>query len=224
MGYISDINKSINLNTLDNDIVLLLYQNVKSDCIELIENGYNNYLLDTGKTFTEDETSITAGLYDHIDKIITEFDLPFTIVPEFHQYTNEIKKGKVNPNKAKRFDLYFMHFQTRPRIKLGVEAKLLTETNTATKSATTLVNEYVENAGMGKFINRIYEDDGFMLGYILNGSADKIVSNLNLKITTTYSAKEQLLKFKKHYISNYSVEGSAKELYHIFLNFSEVLS
>jgi len=54
MGYISEQNKSIHTGTLDNDIVLLLYQNVKQDCIELIETGYRNYLIDTDKVFSED--------------------------------------------------------------------------------------------------------------------------------------------------------------------------
>lgn len=220
MGYISEHNKSIHTSTLDNDIVVLLYQNVKQDCIELIESGYKNYLIDTEKIFSEDETIITAGLYDHIDKVIDEVDLPFIIVPEFHQYTNEIKKGKVNPNTAKRFDLLLTHFQYKPRLKFGVEAKLLAETNTATKNATTLIREYVENAGMGKFINRIYEEDGFMLGYILNGEKEQIVQKINLKITNTYSNKEHLIKHKNHYLSTYILNKKQKEIHHILLFFS----
>ena len=220
MGYISELNKSVNVNTLDDDIAAQLYQNVKDDCLELIENGYKNYLADTDKKFSQDETSITAGLYDHIDRIIAEVDLPFTIVAELHQYTAPIKKGKLNPNKAKRFDLYFTHFQTRPRKKIGVEAKLIAENNTTSKNATTLVKEYVEGAGMGKFMKGLYEDDGFMIGYILNGKTDKIVANINLKIISTYSVQEQVKKALKCHISNYTFNGKEKELYHIFLDFS----
>jgi hypothetical protein len=220
MGYISELNKSVNANTLDNDIAAKLYQNVKDDCVELIEDGYKNYLADTDKKFSQDETIITAGLYDHIDRIITEVDLPFVIVAELHQYTVPIKKGKVNPNKAKRFDLHFTHFQIQPRKKIGVEAKLVAENNTASKNATTLVKEYVEDAGMGKFINGLYEDDGFMLGYILNGETDKIVANINSKIISTYSVQEQVKKALKCHLSTYIFNGKEKELYHIFLKFS----
>lgn len=224
MGNISEHNKSIHTNNLDDDIVRLLYQNVKQDCIELIENGYKNYLTDTEKIFSADETIITAGIYDHIDKIIDEVDLPFIVVPELHQYTTKIKKGEINPNKAKRFDLHFTHFQFKPRIKFGVEAKLLAEQPTPTKSPNVLINEYVENAGMGKFINKIYENDGFMLGYILNGKTDSIVSKINLKVIATYSDKEQLSKHKKHYVSSYSFGNTRKELHHIFLNFQAEMS
>jgi len=217
MGYISEHNKSNHINTLDGDIVHPLYQNVKQDIINLIDTGYRNYLIDPHKVFSEDETIITAGLYDHIDRVIGESDLPFFVVPEFHQYTTAIRRGEVNPNKARRFDFHFTHFQHKPRLKFGVEAKLLAEINTATKNATTLIKEYIENAGMGKFINRIYEEDGFMLGYILNGETEKIVTKINLKITGTYSKNEHLTKHKNHYLSTYNLGGKQKELNHIFL-------
>lgn len=224
MGYISEHIKSFEESNIDNDIIYILYQNVKETCIELFENGYKNYLTDTEKIFSEDETKITAGLFDHIERIINDIDLPFFVVPELHQYTSFIKKGEVNPNKAKRFDLHITHFQTKPRIKFGVEAKLIAEHNTVTRTAATLINEYVENAGMGKFINQIYDkaffDEGFMLGYMLNGSLDGVVSKINFKISTAYSASEQLSKHKKHYISSYSIDAKRKELNHIFLGFT----
>jgi len=113
--------------------------------------------------------------------------------------------------------LLFTHFQYKPRFKFGVEAKLLAETDTLSKNATTLIREYVENAGMGKFINKIYEEDGFMLGYILNGETKKIVVKINLKITDTYTYNERLTKHKHQYLSIYSLDGKRKELNHIFL-------
>jgi hypothetical protein len=224
MGYISEHSKSVNTNTLDSDIVLKLYSDVRNHCAEIIEQGYKNYLSDSEKIFAEDETTITAGLYDHVQTIVETDDLPFIVIPEFHQYTTLIKKGKVNPNKAKRFDLHFTNFNYKPRIKFGVEAKLLAETNTSSRSSTFLTSEYVEDAGMGKFIKGIYEDDGFMLGYILNGKTDPIVININMKVTSTYSAKEQLNKSKRHYISTYTLNGKTKELYHIFLDFTTVIN
>lgn len=224
MGYISEHSKSVNTHTLDSDIVLQLYRGVRNHCAEIIEQGYRNYLADSEKVFAADETIITAGLYDHIQTIVEEDDLPFTIVAELHEYTKSIKKGIINPKKAKRFDLHFTNFYYKPRIKFGVEAKLLADMDTSTKNANTLINEYVEDAGMGKFIKGIYQEDGFMLGYILNGEADKIVGKINLKITTTYSVKEQLSKLTKNYVSTYTLEAKDKELHHLFLNFTTSVS
>jgi hypothetical protein len=223
MGYISELSKSISTNTLDSDIVLKLYSDLRNHCAEIIEQGYQNYLIDTEKIFLEDETTITAGLYDHILTIVESDDLPFVVVPEFHQYTTTIKKGKVNPNKAKRFDLHFTNLNYSPRIKFGVEAKLLAHTNTSSRSAIFLTNEYVEDAGMGKFIKGIYEDDGFMLGYILNGDTNKIIGNINLRISSTYSEKDNLRLSGKYYISTHNYDKKSKELVHIFLDFSSLI-
>lgn len=220
MGYISEHNKSINENFIDSEIALTLYKDVRNHCTEIIERGYLNYLSDSTKVFSEDETIITAGLYDHIDAIIDEDELPFYIAPELHQYTKPIRKGEVNPNKAKRFDLHFTNFSCKPRIKFGIEAKLLAEINTSSKRASFLIREYVEDAGMGKFVKGIYEIDGFMLGYVLNGNVNNIVGSINLKISTTYSVNEILTKNRKNYISLYSFKGNLRELFHIFLDFS----
>ena len=220
MGYISEHNKPLNTKFLDSEIALKLYNDVRNQCTEIIEKSYLNYFSDSTKVFSEDETIITAGLYDHIEAIIDEDELPFYIAPELHQYTKPIRKGEVNPNKAKRFDLHFTHFSYKPRIKFGVEAKLLAEKNTSSRRANFLIDEYVEDSGMGKFIKGIYETDGFMLGYILNGKVNKIVRNINLKINSKYSDKEILTKNKKNYISSYSFKGNFKELFHIFLDFS----
>jgi hypothetical protein len=224
MGYISDHSKSGNTDNLDSDIVLKLYSDVRNHCAEIIVQGYESYLFDSEKIFSEDETIITAGLYDHIQTIVETDDLPFVVIPEYHQFTIPIKKGKVNPKKAKRFDLHFIHLNYKPRVKFGVEAKLLAERNISSRKATFLTAEYVQDAGMGKFIKGIYEDDGFMLGYILNGKTDPIVVSINLKVTSTYSSNEQLNKNKKYYTSTYSLNGKTKELCHIFLDFSTFIS
>ena len=220
MGYISEHSKPTNTNTLDSDIVIKLYTEVKNHCGEIIQQGYQGYLADTSKIFSEDETTITAGLYDHIQSIVETDDLPFIVVPEFHQYTTPIRKGKVSPNKAKRFDLHFTNFNYRPRIKFGIEAKLLAEKNTSTKRANFLIDEYIGDAGMGKFLKGIYEDNGFMLGYILNGNTNSIVSRINLKISSTYSMEEQLSKSERYYISTYHLNKDSKELFHVFLDFT----
>lgn len=226
MGYISDHNKFIHTNTFDKEIVYILYQEIKDECIELVINGYNDYINDDKKIFVIDEETITAGLSGHIENRIDNEELHFEIVPELRQYSKDIKSGLIKPRKAKRLDLRITNFQLIPKRRFCIEAKLLAETNTFSKNANRLINEYVEDAGMGKFINQIYDkelfDDGFMLGYILNGSTDGIVDKINLKIAITYSTKEQLFKHKKHYISSYSFSGNLRELYHIFLDFSNL--
>lgn len=224
-GYISQYKKSDSQDTFDEDIFLTLYQNILESCFGLIENGYTGYLTDTEKMFTADETQITAGIYDHIEAIINTEKLPFDVVPEYSVYSKEIRKGKKSPKKAKRFDLVILTWnKNNEKFRFGVEAKLLAETNYKTKVATTLIREYVEDAGMGKFIKNLYApnsyNEGFMLGHILNGTTENIVKKINERIITTYSFREQLSRYNNRYISSYKNDEELKRLYHIFLDFS----
>lgn len=226
-GYISKYKSSEIQSNIDSDIVLVLYQNVLRDCFGIIESGYKGYLLDSEKAFDSDETLITAGIYGHIENNIKSNELPFDIVPEFYQYTDKIRKGKESPKKAKRFDLRILSWNNQNKtVKFGIEAKLILESNYKTKKATSLINEYVEDAGMGKFINNIYDkktyDIGFMLGYILNGDIKNIKEKINEKITTTYSTNEHLVENENHYISKYVDDKTVKNLYHFFLDFSSL--
>ena len=79
---------------------------------------------------------------------------------------------------------------------------------------------------MGKFINNIYDknayNDGFMLGYILNGAIENIKDKINEKITNTYSLNEHLVENENHYISKYFDDKTVKKLYHFFLDFSSL--
>ncbi|HNT70966.1 MAG TPA: hypothetical protein PKI83_04855, partial [Bacteroidales bacterium] len=89
-------------------------------------------------------------------------DVQCNIVPEFPEFTNSIRNGKVKPRKAKKYDLCFIHFQSKPIVFIGVEAKLLIEENYKNKNANSLIKEYVEDKGMGKFINNIYKSANFV--------------------------------------------------------------
>lgn len=228
-GYISQYNRTDSSRKYDNDVFAVLYQDVLVECFELVEKGYKAYLIDSEKEFSDDETIITAGICGDIETIIAKNKLPFDIVPEYFVYSEKIKKGKLSPKKARRFDLRILTWnKNNETLTFGVEAKLLAEANHNFKNATNLVKEYVENKGMGKFINKIYDqnayNDGFMLGHILNGKTKNIVEKINNRISSTYSANEHLTKYKKHYISNYTDNGRRKNLYHIFLDFSALVN
>lgn len=223
-GYISQYKKS-NQNTFDQELFLIVYYGILNDCFSLIEDGCKGYLVDKDKIFIADETQITAGIYNHIDSIITNQQLLFDIVPEFYVYTNEIKHGKINPKKARRFDLRILTWdKSNERFRFGVEAKLLAENNFDKKNATNLIKEYVDDAGMGKFIKNLYDPKsysvGVMLGQIINGSVENIKNRINNKIRNIHSDNECLNKYNNYYVSKYFDNGNIKSLHHIFFDFS----
>ena len=224
-GYISQYKKQASRLIVDDDIFGALYEGILESCYDLIENGYKRYLSGTDTIFLADETQITAGLYGQIENIIKADRLPFDVVPEYFVYSDDIKKGKQSPKKAKRFDLRLLTWnRTSDKFYFGVEAKLLAETNYKNKTASFLIKEYVEDAGMGKFINNLYDrssyNEGFMLGHLLNGTVEGIVGKINERIDPTYSENERLSKSSRWYISNYNHNGIQKKLYHMFLDFS----
>lgn len=227
-GYISQYGRTTSISNYDNDIVFVLHHNFLKQCFELIGEGYDEYLLDSEKVFSADETIITAGICGHIDTIIKKQALPFDIITEYCIHSENIKRGKLSPKKAKRFDLRILSWdKNNKKLTFGVEAKLLVETNYNSKKIKNLINEYVENAGMGKFINKIYDESaynyGLMLGYVLNGKTNNIVEEINIKISAIYSTREHLTENENHYVSSYSDDGTPKKLYHIFLNFSALI-
>lgn len=227
-GYISQYKKS-NQNPFDKEVVLILYYSFLNKCFRLIEDGCLGYLADKEKIFIADETQITAGIYAHIDSIITKQKLLFDIVPEFYVYTKEIKLGKINPKKAKRFDLRITTWdKSYERFRFGVEAKLLAENNFDKKDANYLIKEYVEDAGMGKFIKNLYDPEsysvGIMLGQIINGTVENIKNRINENVKNIHSDNECLNKNNNYYISNYSDNGIRKDLHHIFFDFSTAMT
>lgn len=227
-GYISQYKKS-NQNAFDKEVFLILYYSILNECFKLIEDGCRGYLADKEKVFIADETQITAGIYNHIDIIITNQKLPFDIVTEFYIYSKDIKLGKKNPKKAKRFDLrIFTWDKSNGRFRFGVEAKLLSENNFDKKIANNLIKEYVEDAGMGKFIKNLYDPEsyniGVMLGQIINGTVENIKNRINDKIRNIHSDNECLIKNNDNYISNYSDNGIRKDLHHIFFDFSKAIT
>jgi len=228
-GYISQYKKSSGKNVVEEDIFRLIYRNTLKDCFELIEDGYKDYLVCSEKVILADETAITAGIYGKIETIIKAKTLPFDITPEFFVYSDKIKKGDISPKKARRFDLRILTWNERnEKFSFGVEAKLLAETNYKTKVASYLIREYVEDAGMGKFIKKIYDpfsyNEGLMLGHIMNGNKKNIVKKINNKITNTYSTNEHLEEYNKYYVSSYMEEGKKRNLYHILLDFSSLFN
>jgi hypothetical protein len=225
MGRLSEYNNNYRTSsTIDKGIIQQIKETFKANCINLIIEGYNKYLNDNEKLFTIDEPTITAGLYNHIENQIYLTDIPCAIIPE---YTDAIRKGRIKPKKAKKYDLCFIHFQLKPSIYLGVEAKLLVEDNYKNKNAKILVAEYIEDKGMGKYINNIYEKEGLMLGYVIQGKSSNIVEKINLKITEAYTLNDILKhtnKFNKTepYICISNHDRTKKLLIHIFLNFEQL--
>lgn len=203
-----------------------LFESFQVQFIDLIHKAYRR--IKTPDPFLDkpDETQISLSLFDALDMIIEQDNLPCFVVPELHEYTEEIRRGKKSTLTAKRYDLCFKSWSTPRKVKFGVEAKLLIENNSFGRLTATLINEYVSQKGMGKFINGIYKNRGCMVGYVVEGEIATIVERINHRIETILTKDQRLFRdTSKKFQSDelYKSEHTPKldyTLYHLMLQFS----
>lgn len=193
---------------------------------DLINDAYN--AIKTTEPFNEnpDEPSISASLFCALKLIAKREIFPVTVVPEYHELTNNIYSGTERPNTAKRYDIYFENWNSKNPIEFGVEAKLLIENDFKGRAATSLIREYVSDAGMGKYINGIYKKRGCMVGYVVEGDIPAIIIKINKQIEKKFNKSHHLLKDKsskfkcKEIYKSKHIDNLDYLLYHLMLHFN----
>jgi hypothetical protein len=221
MSYLKSVQINTNSTNVDAEIIYELVISLKTTTKELLLQAHKHYIADTTIQKSQDEETITACIFGKLEGILDAENLySISIVAEPRNYTGKIIKGKVSPKKAKRFDMLFMHtsFNANRKFKFIIEAKVLCHTNTSTRNATRLQDEYVNENGMGRFIKGSFQHEGFMLGYLLNGIENIMIDNLNKIISNKYSPKHNITSTNRGYISKYTLKNIVKELGHIFVN------
>lgn len=172
-----------------------------------------------------DETLISVSLFDAVKIIASRDGIPCSVTPERYEYTDQIREGIKSTLTAKRYDLYIENWDVIGRIEYGVEAKILTENNFKNRVATTLIKDYVSDKGMGKFINKLYDKRGVMVGYIVEGSNDEIIKNINTQVTNHFDAAQILQPVVDNQVQHEQVYRSQHlgkidyDLYHLMLDF-----
>ena len=171
------------------------------------------------------ETLISSNLFRALKDVVRMEKIHLTVTPERHEITDEIAFGVKNAISSKSYDIYFENWYFKHPIEFGVEAKLLIENNIMNRIASTLVREYVSNAGMGKYINGIYEKRGCMIGYVVEGDIPNIIIKINVQVEKVMNKKQCLtrdsrLKSKHKEIYKSQHQGKLDyDLYHLMLAF-----
>lgn len=203
-----------------------LIESFQIQLFDLIGEAYKT--IRTPEPFLDklDETQISLSLFDAIKIIVSREGLPCFVVSELHEYTDEIREGKKSTITAKRYDLYFESWSTLTRVEFGVEAKLLVENYFMGKIATTLIREYVSDAGMRKYIDGIYKKRGCMIGYVVEGSIANIVEKINARIRTSLTNEQCLIRDNSKKFQHRDIYKSEHPdkldyiLYHLMLQFN----
>ena len=92
-----------------------------------------------------------------------------------------------------------------------------------------LIEEYVGDAGMNKYISGLYKQRGCMVGYIVEGEINKIIAKINKQIesifdTTQKLAKENSSNFIHKEIYKSIHKGKLKyAMFHLMLDFNLII-
>lgn len=210
---------------------------LKSSIIQDFENSFvRNCLILWGeafafikanKTVTIDweEENISALLFDYIDTSEHAIDLHINIFNEYRLLNDSILSQEQSAKSASRIDFRFTKDWTvqRKRIEFFIEAKNLIENDCFKKnrknkvSANDLTKRYIKT-GIDNFASGKYPSNGCLVGYVLQGNPENIVS----KINSSLPDHQQLLKTESNLIlhhSYYSVH-QAISIKHFFLDFN----
>lgn len=195
------------------------------DVLNLLSEAYQ--IIKTSEKFSGklDETQMSVSLFDACCIISDKNESNCWIAPEYHELTDEIRSGKKKAITAKRFDIYFGNWSTSKRVEYGIEAKLLVENDFMGRKSKKLIEEYVGDAGMNKYVSGIYKKRGCMVGYIVEGNISNIVDKINVHIESVFDSSQKLLKEEEITFNHKEVYKSSHRelhfsLFHLMLDFN----
>lgn len=174
-----------------------------------------------------EEAAYTANLAYFMREIQQKKEFPWYINTNDEVYDQSILDGKTRPQKAKKIDITVTMIMA-PDLYFAIECKLVGETRFSKRKG--LQREYVEN-GMKRFIvDETYASklpEGGMIGFVVVGSSDNIVGEINSVISKKLSNIDCLSKQPNAgndhevFISTHLCRKTNKELTlrHVFLNF-----
>lgn len=196
------------------------------DVLNLISDAWEIIRTPDDTSDKPDENQITISLFDACCILSCKNQNNFVVNWESHELTDEIRQGKKKPISAKRFDICFGNWNTPKRIEYGVEAKLLIENDFMGRKSKKLIEEYIGEAGMCKYIKHIYKKRGCMLGYVVEGKISNIVNNINNEIENVLGDLQQLSKVNLEKLKHEEIYKSTHNgnldypLFHLLLDFN----
>lgn len=198
-------------------------QSFQIQVFNLISDAYK--IIKTPEKISEkpDETQISISLFAALKMLCSNSSW---VSCEHHEFTDDIIAGRKKSISAKRFDIYFGNWSTPKRIEYGVEAKLLIENDFMGRKSKFLIDEYIGEAGMNKYISGIYKNMGCMVGYVVEGKINVIIDKINKQIESTFGATQTLFKENHPDFSHKEIYKSIHQeklkyaLFHLMLDFS----
>lgn len=203
--------------------------NFEQACLWIMTEAFKGMKEEKRYDLTWKETRFSACLVGYMQKIRQQNDIRLRIDPESHLYRGEILKGIEDPDTASRIDIKISGGWVKEDVYYGIEGKILVEKDWRTRDASFLRRRYIAT-GIDNFVTGQYSDKmdrGCMVGYVVQGSASEIASEINNLLILDRRNKEKMLN--RHSINGCSdcyqskhirtTDNKEIELRHIFLTF-----
>jgi hypothetical protein len=201
--------------TLKNSIFLNFQKKFKERCITLFIEAYNTSVLSKSVTLDLHENDITGILHNYIDENPKRLKWGISTNPESHIFNKFIDYTKGFAAKFPRIDMRFVN------IWHGVEHKYFMEAKNLRSNDSGLKRRYIET-GIDNFLTTgsYYNCDGFLVGYILEGTVENCVEGINKLLEKDKRQNEKIEKTSTFLsIDNHHSKHQEKEIYHLFLNY-----
>lgn len=194
-------------------------------CLTLLCDGYCVVKSKGSISIDKEEEDISKELLLSINANIKRMEWQIDIIPEYRLYKNDGIAAK----SAARIDFRFSSWSTN-QWEYFAEAKNLIEIDSykagrKTKiSANQLHRRYIET-GIDNYLSSKYPQNGCLIGYILQGKTENIVSMLNIclcalnrKTELLQSKDLEFAEFISCYVSSHEKFLSMKHLMFDFAN------
>ncbi len=213
-------------NNLNNKIINVVKEQFEAKCILLLLNAYEILKKKNGVN-EKNENSISAQLIGLMLKNPFRMKSQISITREAYLDNEDIYAGLVDANESARIDMKYITWNSEVEYEYHMEAKNLCEKDWIRDSdnikvkSNSLIKRYID-VGINNFISGKYPS-GLLLGYIVQGNPDRIVTQINKILKNTNRSKEKLVRDKnKNFFVCYSFYPQSKntKLTHFFLVFS----
>ncbi len=189
------------IGSLGSDIVSQFQESFETNCLSLFGEAYVhiNNVLDISVDWEEE--NISANFFNYIDNSERAISLNINISDEHRLYYQDILSGQKTAKSASRIDfrLTTNWTQVKRRFEFYIEAKNLIEEDCVKKGRKSKLiaksnhDRYIKT-GIDNFVSNKYPQNGCLIGYVLQGDPENIVSKINSILDLSERNSENLKK------------------------------
>lgn len=201
--------------TLTTSIFQNFQNKFKERCITLFVDAYHTSVSKNSILLDFHENDITAILHRYIDENPKRLKWNISTNPESHLFDKSVAYTKGFAAKFSRIDMRFVVNWHGVEYKYFMEAKNLKSSDSNSK------RRYIDT-GIDNFLTAgsYNKCDGFLVGYILEGTIDNCVEGINKLLEKDKRKTEILFSSKLFSFDLFCSNHIGKNLNHIFLLYS----